>query len=110
VATKLTTCSYCGNQELIRLAEGERFQLVCAACGARSKQVDVLPDAQRARSSRPEIKPAEEVPPRKTRDFSKDERRRGSKKSRRKEKEKKKKKSFKYWVKKAIDEIEDIFD
>jgi hypothetical protein len=108
VATKLPTCSYCGNQELIRLAEGERFQLVCVACGARSKQVAVLPGAQRAGSSRPEVKPAEEVPPRKTRDFSKDERTRDGKKSRRKEKEKKK--SFKYWVKKAIDEIEDIFD
>ena len=90
------------------MAEGERFQLVCVACGARSKQVAVLPGAQRAGSSRPEVKPAEEVPPRKTRDFSKDERTRDGKKSRRKEKEKKK--SFKYWVKKAIDEIEDIFD
>lgn len=107
MATKLTTCAYCGNQELVRLAEGERFQLVCSACGAAAKDVAVLPG--QPQPATPAAAPKVDSRTVKAeRPVSKKDYKRKNKKSRRKYS--KRKKDLKYWFKKVKDEIEDIFD
>ena len=119
MGTKIITCTYCGNQELIRLAEGERFRLVCSACGAAKKEVDiVLPPTQLQRQpEQPNSQPAIPQPRAGERKYRhknrKDYKEKKSSRKRKYEKSgktKKRKSTVKCWFEKFKDEIEDIFD
>lgn len=127
MATKIITCKYCGNQELIRLAEGERFRLVCSACGAANKDVEIVqppvqqsiqpplqPQRQPEQSKIQPAIPQSRSDEKKYRDKNrKDYKNKKSSRKRKYEKSgksKKRKSTVKYWFEKVKDEIEDIFD
>lgn len=95
--TKIGTCCYCGTRALLSLEGTTRHELACASCGAplhnlkQLKQPSV--EARPARAmGRPKAKAT--VKRTKTKKVEKPRKKRG----------------WGYWIREAIDEIEDIFD
>ena len=135
--TKISTCSYCLARVIISITPGSRHDLICNSCGARLEHTEFLqpPPAAEWPAATPPQKPADKTPekPRsdaaakpavsplfallqnagseksKTKSYSKSKKKEREKKKAKKEK-KKKKRGLGYWIREAIDEIEDIFD
>lgn len=110
--TKIATCSYCGTRTLIRLDRGERYELVCSACGAHLRELSVV--------GRSEPKPETRAPVEKPRSLlnrdyrsTEESRSKPNKKYREKRdkyRHKRKRRGLGYWIREAWDEIEDFFD
>lgn len=110
--TKIATCSYCGVRTLIRLDRGERYELVCSACGAHLRELSVL-EPSRAKKETPA--PVEKPRSFLNRDFGASRDRRSKKDNRYrddngKHRRKRKRRGLGYWIREAWDEIEDFFD
>ncbi len=92
------------------ITAGSRHELICTACGAPLEDTVLL----EAKPATPPIAPVFAAPKRETVDKSSKEsssKYKSRKKSKSdKKKRKKKRRGLGYWIREAIDEIEDIFD
>jgi len=118
--TKIATCSYCGTRTLMTLAEGKRYELVCSTCGAPLHDMQMLKNMASGDTKSPISNSSQESPFRMQALLPVFLRKRGDEKPEYKQHKKydkrrrKKRRGLCFWVKEAIDEIEDeiedIFD
>ena len=98
--TKIATCSYCGTRALLAMRSRGRHELACGSCGAplhEMKWLKAKPAEAPARPSAPaRVKQKPRPPKPATRRESGDGRKR--------------RRGIGYWLREALDEIEDLFD
>ena len=104
--TKISTCSYCQARVVMSITAGSRHELICTACGAPLENTVLM-------EAKPAVAPVATSPRRIEADKS--DKKRSSKYKSKKEKSdkksrKKKRRGLGYWIREAIDEIEDLFD
>ena len=118
---KIGTCSYCQARVVISVTAGSRHELACTACGAPLEHTEIV--AQHSSQAEESVDSRESARRERERDRERDRNRRDqrwdrkkdkrqsrSSESDRKSKRKPRKRGLRYWFKKLVDEIEDLFD
>lgn len=113
----MATCCYCQARVIISVAAGSRHELTCTSCGAPLQQTELLAlKSTEKPASAPVKRYKDHKAPGRGKYASKHTAhkphkwRQPEKKSSKHKHRSKKPRGLRYWVHKAIDELEDIFD